>query len=50
MNELARAVNVEIDKSTGLLKTCCGTDKVYADETKSYRYLIYDGYRGHLLG
>ncbi|WP_337475307.1 hypothetical protein [Mitsuokella jalaludinii] len=49
MNELARAVNVEIDKSTGLLKTCCGTDKVYADEKKSYRYLIYDAIEGIFL-
>lgn len=41
-NELAKAVNVQIDQSTGLLKTVSGMDTIYTDSEKTFDELIYD--------
>lgn len=41
-NELARAVNVCLDKSTGLLQTIAGTDVVYRDNDYEFDCLIVD--------
>ena len=41
-NELAKAVNVQIDQSTGLLKTVSGMDTIYKDPDKTFDVLIYD--------
>lgn len=41
-NELAKAVNVCLDKSTGLLKTIAGTDELVRDDTKIFDVLMID--------
>lgn len=41
-NELAKAVNVQIDQSTGLLKTVAGMDTIITDSEKTFDELIYD--------
>ena len=40
-NELSRAVNVEIDPSTGLLKTVQGTKRIFTDKGKKFTDLFY---------
>ena len=41
-NELAKAINVEIDKSTGLLKTVPGTKTLYESKDKDFTDIFYD--------
>lgn len=41
-NELSKAQNVEIDRGTGLLKTCCGTRTLLEDTEKSFVSMGYD--------
>jgi len=41
-NELAKAINVEIDKSTGLLKTVPGTKTLYENKDKDFTDIFYD--------
>lgn len=48
-NELARAVNVCLDKSTGLLRTIQGTDEIYGDEDREFDVLMYDPWDGTFL-
>lgn len=42
MNELSKAVNVELDPSTGLLKTVDGTEDVYLNDDLSLNAFFYD--------
>lgn len=42
MNELTKAVNVEIDPSTGLLRTVAGTDNVYLNEDLDFKAFFFD--------
>lgn len=42
MNELSKAVNVELDPSTGLLKTVDGTEDVYTNNDLSFKAFCYD--------
>lgn len=48
-NELAQAVNVEIDNSTGLLCTVSGTRQIYIDKTKHFKRLAHDSINNLLL-
>ncbi len=48
-NELARAVNVCLDKSTGLLRTVQGTDTLLRDESKDFDVLMIDPWDGSML-
>ena len=48
-NELAKAVNVCLDKSTGLLKTIAGTDELIRDDTKTFDVLMADPWTGEIL-
>lgn len=41
-NELSRAINVEIDKSTGLLRTTAGTRDVFTKEGVNFSDVWYD--------
>lgn len=41
-NELSRSINVEIDKSTGLLKTVSGTTTIFTDTSKTFTDIGYD--------
>lgn len=41
-NELSRAINVELDKSTGLLRTAAGTLSLYDDEDRTFRAMAWD--------
>lgn len=48
-NELAQAVNVCLDKSTGLLRTIQGTEAVAVDEAKDFDCLMADPWDGTKL-
>lgn len=42
-NQLAECINMELNKVTGALQTCCGTATIYkAPDTISIDYLFYD--------
>lgn len=41
-NELAVAVNVTIDKGTGLLRTVYGADRILFDESRTFDSMTYD--------
>lgn len=42
MNELGKAENVELDPSTGLLRTVAGTDNVYLNDSLEFKAFFYD--------
>lgn len=42
MNELGKAVNVELDQSTGLLRTVAGTEDLYLNESLDFKAFFYD--------
>lgn len=42
MNELGKAVNVELDPSTGLLRTVSGTEDLYLNESLDFKAFFYD--------
>lgn len=48
-NELYKAVNVCLDKSTGLLKTIAGTDSIVRDEDKTFDVLMVDPWDSTML-
>lgn len=48
-NELARAVNVCLDKSTGLLRTVQGTKEICGDEDLEFDVLMIDPWDGTIL-
>lgn len=41
-NELSRSINLEIDSSTGLLKTVAGTKEIFKDDTKTFTDIVFD--------
>jgi hypothetical protein len=41
-NELGKAVNVELDPSTGLLRTVSGTEDLYLNESLDFKAFFYD--------
>lgn len=48
-NELARALNVCLDRSTGLLRTVEGTDKLFEDTNKEFDCLMIDPWDDSML-
>lgn len=48
-NELAKCINLEADKSTGLLRTVAGTNPVYINENMTFDYLMYDSIGDNIL-
>lgn len=41
-NELGKAVNVELDPSTGLLRTVAGTEDIYLNESLDFKAFYFD--------